>query len=239
MDLPLGNGVRILNTHPSGLFAVFKPEGVLSHPNKPSENSRSVLTWPYDLEEQCFHEPGGEGRVWLLHRLDSATSGALLLSQDEETAVQTRQLFAENQVKKKYYALVFGAMRPPVQHWRDNLAVVRKGGRLRASAQGGAPAETFAKSQRVFPGLPPVSLLALEPKTGRTHQLRVQCAKRDLPIVGDQTYGKFSWNRDFARRHGSKRLFLHSAEVSLSLKIGGRRFSFVARAPVPPEFNPR
>lgn len=238
-SLPLGPGVQIVNTHPAGLIGLFKPAGILSHPNKPSDSARALLSWPYDPGEQVFVEPGGAGKVWLLNRLDSATSGVLLCASEKDAADLVKRLFAENRVRKKYYALVFGAMRPPVQQWRDRLAVAKKDGRLRATTRGGAPAETVARLRRVHPGLPPLALLELEPKTGRTHQLRVQCARRDLPIVGDQTYGKYSWNRAFARGRGSKRLFLHSAEIAVTAKLGGERFSFVAAAPLPPEFNPK
>ena len=51
--------------------------------------------------------------------------------------------------------------------------------------------------------------MRLEPRTGRSHQLRVQCAKRRLPIVGDQTYGDFGLNREFAKATKSKPMTNH------------------------------
>ena len=86
-------------------------------------------------------------------------------------------------------------------------------------------------------GPPRVSLIRLEPQTGRSHQLRVQCAKRGLPIVGDKTYGNFAANRLFARAGGARRMFLHSLEVSLDYSLGGAKFGFSAVAPLPPEFE--
>jgi 23S rRNA-/tRNA-specific pseudouridylate synthase len=79
-------------------------------------------------------------------------------------------------------------------------------------------------------------VLALEPRTGRTHQLRHQCALRHLPILGDQTYGNFSLNRELARRFGTSRLFLHASSVELQLTLGNLRVDFAARSPVPDEF---
>jgi 23S rRNA-/tRNA-specific pseudouridylate synthase len=67
--------------------------------------------------------------------------------------------------------------------------------------------------------------------------LRVQCAKRHLPIVGDQTYGDFGRNRELAKRTGEKRLFLHSLETRFSYVWKERTHSFSARAPLPPEFG--
>jgi 23S rRNA-/tRNA-specific pseudouridylate synthase len=84
---------------------------------------------------------------------------------------------------------------------------------------------------------PPITLLKLEPRTGRSHQLRVQCALRRLPIVGDATYGDFARNREFAKATGLKRLFLHSVEASFDYEFGGRAFHFAARAPLPAEFE--
>jgi 23S rRNA-/tRNA-specific pseudouridylate synthase len=80
------------------------------------------------------------------------------------------------------------------------------------------------------------SLVKLEPRTGRSHQLRVQCAKRQLPIIGDQTYGNFALNREFAKLHQTKRLFLHSLETSFTYEFAGKNHAFKATAPLPREF---
>jgi tRNA pseudouridine65 synthase len=90
---------------------------------------------------------------------------------------------------------------------------------------------------RAGQGSPRLSLLRLEPQTGRSHQLRVQCAQRGMPIVGDQTYGNFAANRAFAKAGGSKRLFLHSLAVTFEYAFGGRIQEFSATAPLPPEFE--
>ena len=82
----------------------------------------------------------------------------------------------------------------------------------------------------------PLALLELKPRTGRTHQLRVQCARRQLPIVGDQTYGDFRKNREFAKVARTKRLFLHSLETQVRYSWAGREWSFGARAELPAEF---
>ena len=79
--------------------------------------------------------------------------------------------------------------------------------------------------------------MQLEPQTGRSHQLRVQCARRGLPIVGDQTYGDFRLNREFATATGCKRLFLHSLDTRFSYEFGGRTFQFAASAPLPADFD--
>jgi 23S rRNA-/tRNA-specific pseudouridylate synthase len=82
-----------------------------------------------------------------------------------------------------------------------------------------------------------LTLIQLEPRTGRSHQLRVQCARRNLPIVGDQTYGDFARNRAFAKSTGSKRLFLHSITTEFNYEYRGARQVFSATAPLPEEFE--
>ena len=92
--------------------------------------------------------------------------------------------------------------------------------------------EVIRHAQRTFS----TALIRLEPRTGRSHQLRVQCAKRHLPIIGDQTYGDFALNREFAKAVKSKRLFLHSLETSFNYEFAGKSFPFKASAPLPAEF---
>ena len=104
------------------------------------------------------------------------------------------------------------------------------------AGRGGIPAESRVTILRAGSGEPRTALIRLEPRTGRSHQLRVQCARRGLPIVGDQTYGDFRRNREFAKRAGTKRLFLHSLATRFDYDFQGRAWHFQAEAPVPPEF---
>ena len=240
-DLPLGRGVRVLAWDGNGLLALEKPEKVLSHPNSPRDSGKTLLDARYDLDRECYSfgaRPDGEpSRVWLLNRLDSATSGVILAAVDPRTAAAVRNEFAASKVVKTYCALVFGVPRPARQHWKDALKVERREGKLRT--RGGAGDRTATAGmvlRRSYPGPPEVSLLELIPGTGRTHQLRVQCARRKLPIIGDRTYGDFAANREFARHTGCKRLFLHCTETSLTYKLGPHSFEFSASSPLPEEF---
>ena len=239
-SVPFGPDVHLLRAHASGLAALDKPAGVLSHPNKPGEEPRSLLNARYDEKEQCFvwkTPDGAERRVWLLHRLDSATSGLVLVAARSQTAAAVREAFELRQVHKRYVAVVLGHTRERQAHWRDALEVRREAGAVRATTRGGAPAETAMRCLRPIPGPPALSVLQLEPLTGRTHQLRVQCARRHLPILGDQNYGDFKRNRDLARRFGTDRLFLHARDVELEFPLEGGRVRFAAESPLPAEFR--
>lgn len=238
-SLPAGRGVTLIKSDPDGLAAFSKPAGVLSHPNTPKDQPRSLLDASYDKDGEYFvwsAPDGGQRRLWLLNRLDSATSGVVLVASDESLAREIKELFARHAVTKLYIALVFGRPRVASELWRDRLSVERRGSFVRAGA-GQVPAQSEMRVLAAAAGQPALALLELKPLTGRTHQLRVQCAKRHLPIVGDATYGDFKRNREFAKATGLKRLFLHSVETRLEYSRGGRKVAFRAEAPLPEEFK--
>lgn len=237
--LPLGNKVLPLARDANGLAAFDKPFGVLSHPNASQDEPRALLTCRYDKEAQCFTWRAADGtdrRLWLLNRLDSATSGVILTAASEKLALAIREHYEKKQVNKVYQALVFGKPQLNFEFWHDLLAVKKLHGQIRTAMIGNVPAETrfqlIRHAQKNFS----VSLIRLEPRTGRSHQLRVQCAKRHLPIVGDQTYGNFGLNRSFAKVTKNKRLFLHSLETSFTYEFAGKANAFKAAAPLPKEF---
>ncbi len=238
--LPLGRDVQVLATDANGLGALNKPVGVLSHPNTRGEEKKSLLDARYESDGEFYHWEGTAGgvKLWLLNRLDSATSGVILVSASETLAKAVRLHFRQKRVHKIYQALVFGCPNVTEQVWRDRLAVAKRAGKIRTATAGHIPAECRMKVVRQARSTtPPRTLLRLEPVTGRSHQLRVQCAKRNLPIIGDQTYGDFARNREFAKATGEKRLFLHSLETEFDYEYLGRRHHFAAKAPLPPEFT--
>jgi 23S rRNA-/tRNA-specific pseudouridylate synthase len=232
----LQKGASVIATDAaSGLVAVYKPAGCTSHPNDGNldEINKSLVRLPYDPVAECFlldqQQAGGEGaptRWFLLHRLDSATSGVVLLCSDPMAAAAVKRAFAARTVSKLYNALVFakaGALPPAgtTATWTDPIAVkkrpptpgARRGkGTVRASAvavgdtQGAAAAATAVTEATVVAAVPfslpsapghVLALLELRPKTGYTHQLRHQCALHGLPIVGDRVYGDFKLNKAF------------------------------------------
>lgn len=233
--LPWSRGVKLLKADPNGLLAVEKPAGVLSHPNRKGDAGRALLNSPYDEKRQAYvisDEGTGDSLVYLLNRLDSATSGIVLLATEEATAQAVLKAFETKRVRKTYQALVFGNLRggPPI--WRDRLSVKKAQGGVRASVGGGLSAETKLVKAEPVPGMPPMSRLTLMPITGRTHQLRIQTSKRHVPIVGDRTYGDFQKNK-LAAKKGMKRLCLHCVRTELEYQLEGRRHSFKASSKVP------
>ncbi|MDP3070976.1 MAG: RluA family pseudouridine synthase [Opitutaceae bacterium] len=238
--LPLGRDVVLLARDAHGLAAFNKPAGVLSHPNERADERRSLLTARY-VEEGEFFEWGDAAapqRLWLLNRLDAATSGVILAATSARLAATIRAHFKGKLVKKIYHALVFGLPRKKTEVWTDRLVVKKRGGQIRTEVgDGPIPAECRMSVVKTQNGEWRLALIRLEPRTGRSHQLRVQCEARGLPIVGDQTYGDFARNRTFAKFAGTKRLFLHSSTTSFTYEFAGARHVFEASAPLPAEFG--
>jgi 23S rRNA-/tRNA-specific pseudouridylate synthase len=239
-QLPLNNGVSLLAQNEDGLIALEKPIGALSHPNAPEENIRALLVADYDYEEECYtwtDDAGTTRRAWLINRLDSPTSGVILLGLNAEISQAIKKEFATHRVTKIYYALVRGSPRTPTGAWVDNLRKdVRRGNRVIKRGQI-VPAKASYQTIISPTGGFPITLLKLMPLTGRTHQLRVQCKNHGLPIVGDRTYGSFSFNKEVAIRVETKRMMLHSGETIVNYCYNGKLHQFSAKSELPVDFQ--
>jgi len=162
----------------------------------------------------------------LAHRLDRDTSGCLVLGRHRKALAQLGKLFKTGAVGKTYWAVVEGV--PDADEGVIELPLGRldetRGWWMRPDPKG-QPAVTRWKTLGRSGSL---AWLALEPLTGRTHQLRVHCAEMDWPIVGDAIYGS-------APRTGGPTLHLHAREVVVPL-YKNRAPTKVA-APVPPHMR--
>jgi len=233
-NLPLGDHVKCMDIQPqTTLFTLEKPVNLKTHPNRPgSVDKKALLLAPYDLKEESYlcEFPGHEPLpVYVLNRLDSPTSGLVLLCLDHEVARKTRKLFKERKVTKTYYAIVKGSPKTTSGLWKDNLVSKKKGEKIRTQKGGGRIAETAFEVLKQNKDLD-ISLLKLMPKTGFTHQLRVQSALHGCPIVGDKSYGDFAFNRKIQKQILLKRLCLHAHAISLNLTFKGEDCVFDSQA---------
>lgn len=230
--LPLGPNVSIVKSDPLGLYALNKPCGVKSHPNEHLRaDFKALFTVPYDRERECYLSENGP--VYLLHRLDSPTSGIILVSTDADVTQAIRLAFENDLVVKHYRAIVCGLL-PRSGTFAHKMQTLQRQGKLRAQvAHGGREAKTSFKTLRTFRlGRHVFSYIELTPHTGRTHQLRVQCAAAGHPILGDDTYGHFSTNKTIQSLLGHTRLYLHAANVEVTFTLRGRTHTFTANCPV-------
>jgi len=217
------------------LIVVNKPHGVLSHPNpKSGKPQMAAFEGSYDQDRRCFKTAAGS--VWLLHRLDQDTSGVLLGAKDEKTAVACRTAFEAELVRKKYLALCSGSAPKPEGVWLDHLITAHAQHQVRTTVRHGSRPNAEAKYRVIEANAPNrVVLLEVELITGKTHQIRVQAASRQLPLVGDDVYGSFDLNRKLRKTLLAKRLFLHAHELSLKHPASGQQLS--VKAPLPADLN--
>ncbi len=162
----------------------------------------------------------------LAHRLDRDTSGCLVLGRHRKALAQLGKLFKNGAIGKTYWAVVEGS--PETDEGRIDLPLGRldesRGWWMKHDPQGQPSVTTWQVLGRT--GALPGSLtwLALEPLTGRTHQLRVHCAEMGWPILGDPIYGN-------APRSGGPALHLHSRKIIVPLYKN--RAPIEVTAPVP------
>ncbi len=164
----------------------------------------------------------------LVHRLDRDTSGCLLIAKKRSALRRLHELFRDDEVSKRYSALLSGHMQAATIHVdKPLLKNIMKGGeRMVAVSQNGKRSSTFFYAKRKFSM---ATLVEVRPKTGRTHQIRVHAAHIGCPIVGDDRYGNGDVNRKFSQ-YGLKRLFLHAS--SLRFKHPATGDDMTAQAPL-------
>jgi tRNA pseudouridine32 synthase/23S rRNA pseudouridine746 synthase len=174
-------------------------------------------------------------RPALAHRLDRETSGCLVLGRHRKALAQLGALFKQGKVGKTYWAAVEGG--PAQDEGCIELALGRlddKRGWWMKPDPAGQPAVTAWKVMGRHGGL---TWLALEPLTGRTHQLRVHCAAMGWPILGDSIYGTQAslrrLRKEDAQRSGGPPLHLHSREVVVPLYKNREAIRVSAPVPLP------
>ena len=196
----------------ASLLVIDKPSGVAVHGG--SGVSHGVI--------ELLRAARPEAKLLeLAHRLDRDTSGLLIVAKKRGALVELHRMLREGEIEKIYVAVVKGV--PVEKHFdiKDALHkyVNAKGERRVAVKEGGLSAVTRIKLLEKGNG---ISLLQLRLMTGRTHQIRVHLAHAGLPVLGDDKYGDFEFNRALARQ-GVKRLFLHARRLAFKHPIDDKR----------------
>lgn len=169
----------------------------------------------------------------LAHRLDRETSGLLVVGKKRSALTRLHDLFREGGIRKRYLALVKGRWLNPVQHVRLPLRkFLDEAGERRVSVSGeGKPAHSIVRLVARWQNF---SLVEVELKTGRTHQIRVHLAHLGFPLAGDCKYGDFPLNKDL-QRAGLKRMFLHAGSLQLPHPATGEMLEL--HAPLPEDLT--
>ncbi|MDN7608050.1 RluA family pseudouridine synthase [Burkholderia multivorans] len=216
------------------LVVINKPAGLVVHP--------AAGNWSGTILNGLLHRYGdaaaGLPRAGIVHRLDKETSGLMVVART--LAAQTdlvRQLQART-VKRRYFALVWGAMpdegtidapigRDPRE--RTRMAVV--------TGASGKPARThFRTVDTCLWQRQPVSAIQCDLETGRTHQIRVHCSHVGHPLLGDPVYGRARGKRSVAPLPGGfARQALHAWRLGLVHPVTGSAMQW--RCPLPDDMT--
>lgn len=197
------------------VVVINKPSGVLTH-------AKGALTEEFSVAEFIrpkMAELDNTNRPGIVHRLDRATSGVIVVAKDNKTKGLLQKQFQDRKVHKTYIAVVHG--KPKHQEATIDLPIGRNPkapSSFRVVATGKS-AETYYK---ILSSNDKYSVIELSPRTGRTHQLRVHLAYINCPIVGDSLYGDV--------KSPAGRMFLHASEIEITIPQS-RRMTF--HAPIP------
>jgi len=169
----------------------------------------------------------------LVHRLDRATSGCLLVAKRRSALRTLHALLREGEVDKRYVALVQGRWREHVAEVSAPLVTKRGAGesRVRVATGGKSASSSFRLLETIGSA---ASLLEVSIATGRTHQIRVHAAHLGHPVAGDDRYGDTEFN-EAMHRFGLRRMFLHSHSVAFVWPESGEDFSI--SVPLPRELE--
>ena len=203
--------------------------------NKPSGMSvHAGSTVRIGVVEALRHMYPKLPQLELAHRLDSETSGCLVLAKKKRILRELHHLLREGQVIKIYWALTLGKWKD--SELRVDLALTKEyqeGGKHVVEVdKRGKSALTVFHTIKSFKR--EASLMEVKLYTGRTHQIRVHAQHQGHPLAGDDRYGDSEFNK-WIRNLGLKRMFLHAKSIDFTLPSSNQRITVVA--PLDPELD--
>jgi 23S rRNA pseudouridine1911/1915/1917 synthase len=217
------------------LVVVNKPAGLVVHPAAGTPSGTLANALAYHFQQL----PGGgtSVRPGIVHRLDRDTSGLLVVAKTEAALENLSDQFRDRTVFKSYVALVHGRVVPDSGRIDQPLARDPSNRTRMAVVRGGRQALTLYRVRRSFQRF---TLLDVELKTGRTHQIRVHLAWLKHPVVGDETYGAGRDNtiqdaRLRARIRSLNRHFLHAEKLAFRHPKSREMVKF--ESPLPAELS--
>jgi 23S rRNA pseudouridine1911/1915/1917 synthase len=219
------------------IVVINKPAGLTVHPGAGTSGTPTLVDL---LEPMGFKVQAGEtGRPGIVHRLDKNTSGIMVVARTAAAHADLSRQFAERLIEKKYFALVHESPRRRTVFGIESKGTISftigrdPSSRTKMTTGGKRSAETEWQVEERFSH---AVLLALFPKTGRTHQIRVHCAAQGAPLIGDELYKDTNFNNTPVVRieNQLKRHALHACSLRLTHPTTHEVLHF--EAPLPEDF---
>jgi 23S rRNA pseudouridine1911/1915/1917 synthase len=217
------------------LIVVNKPAGLVVHPAAGIHSGTLANALAFHLRQLSTH--AGTIRPGIVHRLDKDTSGLLVAAKTEEAHENLADQFRTREVFKSYVALVHGVVEQASGRIDQPIARDPRNRTRMAVVRGGRSALSLYRVRRRYDRF---TLLEVELKTGRTHQIRVHLASLKYSIVGDQLYGGGRDNtvqdpKLKAEIRKLKRQFLHAEQLAFRHPQTNAPVRF--KAELPPELE--
>lgn len=206
------------------ILVINKPAGFVVHPAPGNWTGTFVNALIYHCK--CLGENKSDLRPGIVHRLDKDTTGVMIAAKNTYSQARLIESFSKREVKKLYLAIAFGNPgtqtitapigRHPVH--RQKMAVIETGREAISCI------ETLSVTEKL-------SLVQVNIKTGRTHQIRVHLSSVGTPVLGDALYGNKSTNERF---HANRQM-LHASTLAITHPRTGKLMEF--EAPLPEDFR--
>ena len=240
--------IPLIIIYEDALLAVInKKAGMVVHPGAGVQNGTlaNALAYKFKIQDSELKIDSNldeqskirnlKSKIGIVHRLDKNTSGLIVVAKTESAHEALARQFHDREVNKSYVALVHGSIRGNSGKVEEKIGRDRYNRTKMAISKDGRNALTLWKVRQRFEKF---TLLDVEIKTGRTHQIRVHLAFLNHPVVGDETYneGRDNTVADTKVKKAIQdlnRFFLHAEKLSFTHPKTKEKMEF--HAPLPPE----
>jgi 23S rRNA pseudouridine1911/1915/1917 synthase len=215
---PLSVDILLEDNH---CIAVAKPAGIASthYQGREATIDRQIKGY---LKHK-YHKPGNVF-LGVVHRLDRLVSGVLLFARTSKAADRIAKQFRDGTVRKVYWAIMEGQLSARDGTFEDWLIKDTNTGKVTVVNPITPGARRAVLTYRVRASHGSLTFLEIHPKTGRTHQIRVQLAERGCPVFGDRKYG--------SRRSFGNAIALHARSLTFAHPIRNEPITLTANVPV-------